>query len=468
MDHRLLIVDDEQVLRNELAEFFVSQGLPCATASSGEEALELAAAEDFAIVLADVCMGGIDGLELVRRLSTTSPDSLVLIMTAHPTLDTAISALRVGAADYISKPLDLQDLLHKVKHLLEFRDQKMELRWYRQQLPQGNGFSNMVGRSKAIEDVRHLVQRVAACDSPVLITGESGTGKELVARAIHYNGLRKEGRFLSINCAAMPGTLMDGQLFGHTRGAYTGAHQHGEGLFLAANGGTLVLDEIAEIPLELQAKLLRAVENQEILALGKTHPVSIDVRIIACTNRNLRELALRGQFREDLYYRLSVLTVELPPLRDRREDIALLVEHFINTLNVKLRKQITGVTNEAMRQLLRYDWKGNIRELRNVIERAMILEDSPRITPDSLPATLADMTSPNELTTPLKDAVRRFECEYIRRFLQSTRGDKQLAAKLLGVSVSSIYRRLQEFGHSPDTIENQQESRELRRQNAAK
>ncbi len=445
MPHHILIVDDERALREELGEFFHSQGLAAAVAATGDEALELVADRDFDVILTDVRMPGIDGLELIRRLRHRAPESGVLIMTGHPTVDSAVSALRLGAADYVTKPLVLEDLLHKVRHMIEFRAQRMELRWYRQQLARDYDFGNIVARSDAMRKVFDLIKRVAGSDSPVLLCGESGTGKELIAHAIHHNGPRKDRRLITINCAAIPGTLMDGQLFGHLKGAYTGADRPGEGLFAAANGGTLVLDEIGDLTLELQPKLLRAIENQEILPLGATRPVTVDVRVIASTHSNLREEISQGRFREDLYYRLSVLTIDIPPLRDRREDIAPLVEHFIRDLNKRLRRRVTGVTNETLRQLLRYDWKGNVRELKNVIERAMILEDADLISAAALPSTLAEQARHPELSAPLKEALRSFERQYIQTFLRATDGDKRMAAELLGVSLSLLYRRLQSF-----------------------
>ena len=265
----------------------------------------------------------------------------------------------------------------------------------------------------------------------------------MIAGAIHHNGPRKDGRFIPLNCAAIPAGLLESQMFGHVKGAFTGADSRVDGLFVAANGGTLLLDEIGDLPLELQPKLLRAVEQQSFLPVGATEPVKVDTRIIASTNVDLEDAVKHGRFREDLFYRLAVVTINVPPLRDREEDIPALIDHFLAKLNRKLRRNIRGVTNDALRRLLRYQWKGNVRELQNVLERAMILEDTDVITSPSLPSNLVEQTHPAETIGPLKDAVREFEQEYINRILQATGGDKQLAAELLGVSVSSIYRRLQ-------------------------
>ena len=454
MPHHILIVDDERAIREELGEFFHSQGIAFALACDAVEALDLARDRDFDVILTDIRMPGMDGLELIERLRDLAPESQVLVMTGHPSVDTAVSALRLGAADYVTKPIVLEDLLHKVRRMIEFHAQTRELRWYRRQVAREHDFSNIIGRSDAMKQVFDLIQRVAATDSPVLITGESGTGKELVARAIHYNGARKEHRLVTMNCAAIPATLMDGQLFGHVRGAYTGADTASEGLFRAASGGTLVLDEIGDLPLELQPKLLRAVENGEVLPLGATEAVHVDTRIIASTHKNLEEEAAQGRFRNDLLYRLSVLTIHIPPLRDRREDITPLVEHFIQSLNKKLRRRINGVTNEALRQLMHFEWKGNVRELMNVLERAMILEDSDLITATVLPSTLATCSPTAPIPGSLNEAVRNFEQKYIQSILRATDGDKKRAAELLGFSLSSLYRRLQDFeqGHDSQSI----------------
>ncbi len=445
MLHEILIVEDERALREELADFLRDEGFTCVLASNGQEGLTRAKERDFDVILVDIRLPDISGIELLQHLQGTTPESHILIMTGHPSVDTVVSALRLGAVDYVTKPLILEDLIHKIRRLIEFRAQQMEIRWHRRQLQQQHDSAHIVGESAQMKEVYHLVERVAATDSPVLITGENGTGKELIANAIHHSGLRKDGRFVSLNCAAIPAALLESQLFGHVKGAFTGADTRTEGLFVAASGGTLLLDEIGDLPLELQPKLLRAVEQQRVLPVGATQPLEVHVRIIATTHVDLERAVRDGRFREDLFYRLSVVTIEIPPLRERAEDIPALVAAFIEAFNRKLRRNIRGVTNETLRCLLRYAWKGNIRELQNVIERAMILEDGDLITPAVLPSNLLRNTHPDKRAGPLKEAVREFEREYINRILQATKGDKQLTAELLGVSVSSIYRRLQVF-----------------------
>ncbi len=445
MSHDILIIDDERALREELADFFHDRGFTCGLAACAGEALDLAGQRDFSVILADVQLPDMNGIDMVARLHERSPESQVLVMTAHPSVDTVVAALRLGAFDYVIKPFILEDLLHKVRHVIEFRAQSRELRWHRQQLRSRYAFASIVGKSDRMREVYNLLERVSATDTTVLITGESGTGKELAAHAIHHNGPRKEAPFITINCAAVPPTLLESQLFGHLKGAFTGADTAAEGVFAAATGGTLFLDEIGDAPLDLQPKLLRAIENQEILPVGAAQPSKVDTRILASTNKDLSAEIESGRFRRDLFYRLTVVTVSMPALRERIEDIPALVEFFVRRLNRKLRRQVTGVTNEVLRRLLRYEWKGNVRELQNVIERAMILEDGDVITSAGLPPNLFPSIDHAKVTGPLKDAVRDFEREYIERILTATEGDKALAAELLGVSVSSIYRRLQAF-----------------------
>lgn len=443
MSRDVLIIEDERAIREELADFLREEGFSCVLAATGQEGIERVDGRDFEAILLDIRLPDMTGIEVLRRLRHLTPESHVLIMTAHPSVDTVVAALRLGAVDYVTKPLILEELLQKIRRLIEFRAQQMEIQWYRHQLHAEYDFSNIIGKSPRMKEVYRLVERVAETDSPVLITGESGTGKELIAGAIHHNGPRKDGRFVPLNCAAIPAALLESQMFGHVKGAFTGADSRTDGLFVAASGGTLLLDEIADLPIELQPKLLRAVEQQSFLPVGATQPVKVDTRIIASTNIDLRRAVEHGRFREDLFYRLAVVTIDVPPLRDRQEDIPALIDHFIAKLSRKLRRNIRGVTNDVLRWLLRYQWKGNVRELQNVLERAMILEDTDLITSPSLPSNLVEQTHPAESIGPLKDAVREFEHEYINRILQATGGDKHLAAELLGVSVSSIYRRLQ-------------------------
>jgi DNA-binding NtrC family response regulator len=447
MSHEVLIIEDERAIREELADFLHEEGLSCVLAATGQEGIARVGERNFEAILLDIRLPDTTGIEVLKRLRKLTPESHIIIMTAHPSVDTVVSALRLGAVDYVTKPLILEELLQKIRRLIEFRAQQIEIQWYRNQLQAEYDFANIVGESARMKKVYHLVERVAVTDSPVLITGESGTGKELIAGAIHHNGPRKNRRFVPLNCAAIPAALLESQMFGHVKGAFTGADTRADGLFVAASGGTLLLDEIGDLPIELQPKLLRAVEQQSFLPVGASEPVSVDTRIIASTNADLQQAVKDGLFRADLYYRLAIVTIEVPPLRDRVEDVPSLIERFIQKLNTKLRKKFRGVTNDALRCLLRYSWPGNVRELHNVVMRAMILEDGDMITTAALPPGLLDPKHSDLVVGSLKEAVREFEQEYINRVLQATNGDKQHAAELLGVSVSSIYRRLQVNEH---------------------
>ncbi|MCH8148701.1 MAG: sigma-54-dependent Fis family transcriptional regulator, partial [Planctomycetes bacterium] len=338
MSRDVLIIEDERAIREELADFLREEGFSCVLAATGQEGIERVDGRDFEAILLDIRLPDMTGIEVLERLRHLTPESHVLIMTAHPSVDTVVSALRLGAVDYVVKPLILEELLQKIRRLIEFRAQQMEIQWYRHQLQAEYDFANIVGQSARMKEVYRLVERVAATNSPVLITGESGTGKELIAGAIHHNGPRKDGRFVPLNCAAIPAALLESQMFGHVKGAFTGADSRAEGVFVAADGGTLLLDEIGDLPLELQPKLLRAVEQQSFLPVGATEPVRVDTRIITSTNTDLQRAVKNGRFRADLYYRLAIVTIEIPPLRDRVEDVPALIERFIAKLNTKLRK----------------------------------------------------------------------------------------------------------------------------------
>jgi two-component system response regulator PilR (NtrC family) len=371
----------------------------------------------------------------------------VLLMTAFATVETAIDALRNGAQDYIMKPIVFEDLLHKVSYFMRNRQLAWENQLLRNQLRQQWDFENLVGRSAAMRDVMARVRRVAPTPTTVLITGESGVGKEVVARAIHHFSDRSDEIFLPINCSAIPETLLESQLFGHMRGAFTGAVANQEGLFQRARGGTIFLDEIGDVPLNLQVKLLRTIESKEVLPVGATTPIRVDVRLIAATNADLKRLVSDGKFRDDLFYRLDVFGIEIPPLRERREDIPALIEHFIPAHNRELKKRFKGVDSATLKRLMALPWKGNVRELDNVIEHAMILGDGDWISERDLPRALqqTDEVAPSAGDT-LREALRAYEKAHITTVLAKADNDKRLAAERLGVSLSSLYRKLEELG----------------------
>jgi two-component system response regulator PilR (NtrC family) len=447
MPEAILIADDEPGVRESIAEVLRDAGHVVETAPDGSAALAALEQHDFAIVITDLRMPGADGLTVLRRTREIAPQAVVLVMTAHGSVDTAVEALRAGASDYILKPVLFDDLLAKVQRLLEYRQLAWQAQQLRHEVEGGYDFEQLVGKSALMREVFHLLRKVAPTGSTVLITGESGTGKEIVARAVHHFSQVANRIFLPVNCAAIPESLLESQLFGHVRGAFTGAVTSQEGLFARARGGTIFLDEIGDMPIGLQSKLLRAIEAKEILPVGATQPITVDVRVLAASNRDLRKCADEGTFREDLYYRLNVVEIHLPPLRDRREDIPSLVEHLVRRHNRELKRSYRGVDNATLKLLVSLPWKGNVRELDNVIEHAMILGNGEWITVEDLPRTVreANATLP-PVGDDLREALRAYERIHIETVLRRTGGDKRQAADLLGVSLSSLYRKIDELG----------------------
>jgi two-component system response regulator PilR (NtrC family) len=443
----VLIAEDEEGVRDSLAQVLREEGYDTVAVADGTAAIQALAQREYDIVLSDLRMPGADGLEVLRRTHEIAPQTLVLIMTAHATVDSAVEALRAGAQDYLLKPVLFDDLLHKLASLMDYRQIAWERQFLRSQVDRQWDFDHLVGQSSAMREVMILIKRVAPAPSTVLITGESGVGKEVVARAIHHFSERNEAIFLPVNCGAIPETLLESQLFGHVRGAFTGAVSNQEGLFQRARHGTIFLDEISDLPLGLQVKLLRLIENKEVLAVGATTPVRVDVRIIAASNRDLRRHVEAGHFRDDLYYRLNVFGIEIPPLRERREDIPALVDHFIRLHNRELRRSFKGADAATLKVFLSLPWKGNVRELDNVIEHAMILGEGDWITLADLPRGLRD---DGALAVPagdnLREALRAYERAHIHAVLNRVDNDKRQAAEHLGVSLSSLYRKLEELG----------------------
>jgi DNA-binding NtrC family response regulator len=444
----ILIADDEPGVRESLAEVLRDAGHSVRTAPDGQAALDALEREDFAIVVTDLRMPGADGVAVLRRARELSPQTVVLVMTAHGTIETAVEALRAGAADYLLKPVVFDDLIAKVERILEHRELVWQTQMLRREI-EGRVPFDLVGKSGAMERVSKLVAKVAPTRSNVLITGESGTGKEVVARALHQTSPLREKIFLPINCAAIPETLLESQLFGHLRGSFTGAIASQEGLFSRARGGTIFLDEIGDVPFPLQSKLLRVIEAREILPVGATNPVKVDVRMIAATHRDLRKMCEEGTFREDLYYRLNVINIELPPLRERREDIPALVEFFLQRHRKELRSPVRGIDNSALKMLMAQPWKGNVRELDNAIEHAMIVSEGEWITVSDLPRSirgLEDGTTAVAIGDDLREALRAYEKIHIESVLERTGHDKRTAAERLGLSLSSLYRKIEELG----------------------
>jgi DNA-binding NtrC family response regulator len=437
-------VDDEPLIRSTLAEYLTQEGFAVVTCASGEEALVQAGEQQFDIALCDVQLPGIDGLKLLDRLLKISPQTFVLLITAFGTVESAVQAFQRGAQDYLMKPILLDEVLSKIQRLLRYRDLHQENQILRRELNRDYDFDHIAGRSAAMQRVFEMVRKVAPTRSTVLLEGESGTGKELIARAIHAQSPGPDERFLPINCAAIPHDLLENQLFGHRKGAFTGADRDQPGLFVHAGPGTIFLDEVGELTLNTQAKLLRAIEQKEILPVGANEPVQVEARILAATNKNLGCAVEQGRFREDLFYRLNVVSIRIPPLRERREDIPDLVEFLLAKQARILGKPVHGVNHQTMQLLLACPWRGNVRELENALQRALILGEGPVITPADLPPDLAPTEGDPGLVDELGEAVRRFEKQHIERILGQV-PDKKEAAQRLGVGLSSLYRKIAEL-----------------------
>ncbi len=449
MAQRILIVDDEKDIRESLGMILREEGYDAERADSAEKALDLLAAGDIDILLCDIRMPGMDGIELLRRTIAEYPQTAVIMMTAYAAVESAIEALRQGAIDYLIKPIDFDDLLFRIARLVKQRQVIYENAVLRRRVHAERGFEHIIGKSLQMREVFRLIEKVSLTKGNVLITGKSGTGKELVARAIHERGERRDKIFLPVNCGAISPNLIESELFGHKKGAFTGAYQDKDGMFKMADGGTLFLDEIAEIPPHLQVKLLRAIEEKEILPVGSTRALKIDVRIISATNRDLPESVAAGAFREDLYYRLNVVEIKLPPLKERAEDIPLLVEHFIQKYNAEMGHTIAGVDNETMRVLKSHEWRGGVRELENIIERAVIFCEGNLITMRDLPGTFTAPFASSAPPDDLKEAVRAFERRHILEILRRT-GSKEKTARALRIGLSSLYRKLDDLAILPE------------------
>ena len=450
MNGTILVAEDHEVARKSIKEYLQQEGYRVEEAADGDAAIEAINNADFDLVITDLKMPEASGLDVLKHVREISPNTLVIVTTAFGSVESAIEALRLGAQDYVIKPVIFEDLLSKVRHVMEYRRLAWEIQMLRRELSSlSPTISDLVGRSQAMRNIIGLIQKVASSDSTVLITGESGCGKEVVARAIHSQSPRRDKLFLPVNCSAIPDTLLESQLFGHVKGSFTGAMTSNEGLFQRAKGGTIFLDEIADLSAVLQPKLLRAIEAKEILPVGSTQPVRVDVRIIAATNAELARACEQGRFREDLYYRLNVINIRVPPLRERREDIAPLIDYLIRRHNAEMKRSYKGADNAAIRILMSLPWRGNIRELDNVLERAMILGNGEWITASDIPhAEKWEENSHSAYAGPhdLTDALRAYEKMHIENVLKETDGNRAVAAKMLGLSRSSLYRKLDSLG----------------------
>jgi DNA-binding NtrC family response regulator len=442
----VLIAEDEDLMRAILSRLLDDAGYRVIAASNAEEALEHFAAHDVAVTLTDIRMTGMDGLAFLDQIKNINPEALVIIMTAYSSVDSAIAALRKGAYDYITKPFVNEDLLQAVKNAIRQRDLFRETRALRRELDQRYRFSDIIGTSDAINSVFRLVEKVAPTNTNILIYGESGTGKELIARAVHYNSPRADRPFVAINCGALPESLLESELFGHVKGAFTGAVSNKLGLFRSAEGGTVFLDEIGEITPAMQVRLLRAVQEHEVTPVGSSTPVSFDARIICATNRDLEKEISEGRFREDLFYRLNVIEIHLPPLRERREDIPLIIRHFITRTAREQQRPEKPITQTALSALINYTWPGNVRELQNAIERAFTLSGD-EIDIESLPPKVRDAARHISVRDPdgFRPTLAEIEHRYIVETLAVVNHDKAQAANILGIDLSTLYRKLKRY-----------------------
>ena len=441
----VLVVEDEKVMRTILRSLLEDAGYDVFTSDSAENALQVFSEHGIAVTLTDIKMSGSDGLELLGQIKSIDPEAIVIIMTAFSSVESAVAALRKGAYDYVTKPFVNEDLLQTIKNAVMQRQLFQENRFLRRELRQKYDFSKMIGKSDPLQKVFDLVNKVAPTNVSVLIQGESGTGKELVARSIHFNGSRSELPFLAVNCGALPESLLESELFGHMKGSFTGAVSDKKGLFRSASGGTLFLDEVSEMPLALQVKLLRALQEHEVMPVGSSSSMKFDVRILAAANKNMETEVADGRFREDLYYRLNVLEIVVPPLRERPDDIPLLARHFAAKAAQNQNIAEKPIAKGAMSALLNYGWPGNVRELENVIERAVILSDA-EIDIDSLPSKISRVTAFEDRGADgFRPTLEEVERRYVIKVLNSTNDDKSIAANILGIDLSTLYRKLKRF-----------------------
>ncbi len=440
---KVLVVEDEELMRNILRTLLEGEGYEVFTADSAEAAIQIFPDQEIAVTLTDIKMAGMDGLDLLDRIKAIDSNAVVIIMTAFSSVDSAIAALRKGAYDYVTKPFINEDLLQRVRNAVRNRELFAENRALRRELNRQFNFPEIVGSGEKMTLVLELVKKVADANSNVLILGESGTGKELIARSLHFNSSRSARPFLAVNCGALPESLLESELFGHTKGAFTGAVADKKGLFRSAEGGTLFLDEIGEMPLPLQVRLLRALQEHEVTPVGSAMPQKFDARIVAATNRDLEAEVEKGNFREDLFYRLNVLEISLPPLRERPDDIPALVRHFIGKAASSQNSIAKPIVDAAMSALRAYPWPGNVREMENSLERAFILSGD-EIDVESLPPKIRNSAGSAPLMSD-ENTLESIERRHITDTLASMDGDKVEAARRLGIDLSTLYRKLKKY-----------------------
>ncbi|MFN7954534.1 MAG: sigma-54 dependent transcriptional regulator [bacterium] len=450
MSDRILVVEDDPAMCRLLVDQLEAEGFAVASRTSGTEGLHYATEHDVEAVIADVNMPGLNGIDLTKQVLGVRPELPVILVTAFGSVDNAVAAIRAGAYDFITKPIELEVLLIAVRRAVQRRHLGREVRLLREALAESAQFEEILGESPPMRELFELLARIAGADAAVLIAGESGVGKELVAKALHHRGRRRDGPFVAVNCAAVPETLLESELFGHARGAFTDARADRVGLFVRASGGTLFLDEIGDLPLPLQPKLLRALEERAVRPLGGTNEVPFDVALVCATNADLEAAVEEGRFREDLYFRINVIQVDVPPLRARGNDVLLLAQHYLERFAARGDKEVRSPSPAVAARLLAYPWPGNVRELRNCIERCVALARGPELSVDDLPRRIREFAAepvlvggddPSELV-PLE----QIERQYILRVLESTGGNKRLAARILGLDRKTLYRKLERYG----------------------
>jgi two-component system response regulator AtoC len=449
---RILIVDDEENFRHMLSVILIKEGYEVETASNGEEGLQKAVASFFDQILCDIRMPRMDGLEFLKAIQKTGVEATIVVMSAYGTVDIAIEAMKLGAYDYISKPFKPDEIILTLRKAEEREQLRRENQLLRREVTKEYSFENIVSKNEKMQNIFDVIKKVAQYKSTVLISGDSGTGKELVARALHYNGERSPNPFIPVNCGAIPENLLESELFGHAKGAFTDAIRTKKGLFEEADGGTLFLDEIGELPGQLQVKLLRVLQEGEIRRIGESKPIQIDVRIVAATVKDLAKEVNEGRFREDLFYRLNVLPIHIPPLRERKEDIPLLIHHFIQKFDQAMNKNVTDIDHKALEVLMNYKWYGNVRELENTIERAIVLTDKNIIELENLPIEIQNFKEEFQLEPlpdeeySIKKASKALETNLIKKALIKTKGNHTHAARLLEISHRALLYKIKEYG----------------------
>lgn len=447
---KILLIDDSPEILDNLSEYLTSEGYDITTTSDGTSGISMIEKKFYDIILTDMKMPGADGMEVLKFMKEHSPESICIILTGYGTIKNAVEAIKSGAFDYLTKPVKMDEIVITLNRALEYRNLKRENINLRNQLKRKYQFKNIIGESPAMQDVFETVEKVADTDSTILILGDSGTGKELIARALHYNSYRREGPFVPVNCAAIPSELLESELFGHEKGAFTSAIRTRIGRFELANGGTLFLDEIGDMNPNLQSKLLRVLQERQFERIGGVKPIKVDIRIISATHQDLKKAVLKKKFREDLYYRLNVIPIEIPPLKQRKSDIPLLAFHFIHHFSKSKRKKVTGITDEAMERLMEYDWPGNVRELENMIERLIILAGSEMIDLPDLPERVLPPSSkeiggtmdiPQEGLS-LETALNELEKQLILEALNKSGWVKNKAAQLLHMNRTTLIEKI--------------------------